>query len=357
MTHLIDQLCERVAKAADKKQPIRIVGGDTKNFYGGPLEGDSVDLLKWSGVISYEPTELVISVKAGTLLSEVENILAENGQELAFEPPRFGKNSTIGGAIVAGLSGPSRLARGPVKDYILGCTLIDGRGQLLHFGGTVMKNVAGYDLSRIIPGSLGTLGVATDFSIKVMPKATAQATLKFEMDVNKAIRQVNQWLSSPIPINASAYMNNTLYIRLRGAKAAVDKAITKLKGEEVTNEIAENLWNQIRDQKHHFFKTEGDLWRLSVPPTTADLAINGESLIEWGGGLRWLKPGEEITTELIRRFTERVGGHATLYKSSTRKKSNVFHTPSYAMLSLQKRLKEQFDPAGIFNRNRMAPLF
>lgn len=358
MTDFIDQICDRVAKAASKKNPIRIVGGGTKNFYGGPLEGDTLDLHKWSGIISYEPTELVMSVKAGTPLHEVEEALAEQGQELAFEPPRFGKNSTIGGTIISGLSGPARLAKGPVKDYLLGCTLIDGRGQLLHFGGTVMKNVAGYDVSRVLPGSMGTLGLAVDLSIKVMPKAIAQTTIQLEMNMNEAIRQVNEWLSTPLPINASVYLDGTLYIRLRGAQAAISKALEVLNGKTVADKTAARLWNQIRDQEHKFFKTDGDIWRLSVPPTTPDLALEGESLIEWGGGLRWLKPAEGVTTEMIRRVTERVGGHATLYLSHDFSgKPDTFHTPQRAMFDLQKRLKEQFDPAGIFNRNRMAPLF
>lgn len=358
MTHLIDQLCERVSKAASQNRPIRIVGGGTKNFYGGPLEGDTLDIHEWSGILSYEPTELVMSVKAGTPLSDVESALAEQGQELAFEPPRFGKNSTIGGAIVSGLSGPARLARGPVKDYLLGCTIIDGRGQLLHFGGTVMKNVAGYDVSRILPGSMGTLGLAVDLSIKVLPKAPAQITLQFDMDTNEAIRKVNEWLSSPLPINASVYLDGTLFVRLRGAHAAVAQAAKTLGGQKLEDKAENRLWEQIRDQKHTFFKTDGDVWRLSVPPTTPDLALDGETLIEWGGGLRWFKPTEAVSDETIRRLTERVGGHATLYISHDFSgKSHTFHPPQAAMLNLQKRLKNQFDPAGIFNRNRMAPLF
>ncbi len=201
------------------------MGGGTKNFYGGPLQGEEVDMRQWAGIVEYEPTELVITVKPGTLLAEVEAALAAQKQELAFEPPRLGTGGTVGGAIASGLAGPARLSRGGVKDYVLGCTLLDGKGQLLHFGGVVMKNVAGYDVARVIPGSMGTLGIATELSIKVMPVAPAEATLQFEMDVNKAISQSNEWLSKPLPISATFFENGKLTVRLRGASAAVQAAL------------------------------------------------------------------------------------------------------------------------------------
>ncbi|MDX1669806.1 MAG: glycolate oxidase subunit GlcE [Limnobacter sp.] len=358
MSQFIDQLCDRVEKAARSSTPLRIVGGGTKNFYGGDLEGEPIDLHTWSGIIAYEPTELVMSVKAGTPLADVESALEEQGQELAFEPPRFGKQSTIGGTIAAGLSGPARLAKGPVKDFILGCTLIDGKGQLLHFGGEVMKNVAGYDVSRVFPGSLGTLGIAVDLSIKVLPKAPAQSTLKFEMDYNQAIRKVNQWLGTPLPINATLYLDGVLYIRLRGAKAAVSKAVTDLNGHKVAEKTANKLWNEVRDQTHPLFNTTQDLWRLSVPQTTPDLGLKGEQLVEWGGAVRWLVPTKDTSVEMIRKVCERAGGHATWYHYADKKSTEpAFHAPSPAMANLQRRLKEQFDPAGIFNPGRMSPLF
>lgn len=357
MTDFLDDLCKRVEDAARSGKKLRPLGGGSKDFYGGPLVGETVDMRPWSGIVDYEPTELVITVKAGTLLSEVEAALSENNQELAFEPPRFSANSTIGGVVAAGLSGPARLARGPVKDYLLGCTLLDGKGQLLNFGGVVMKNVAGYDVSRVIPGSMGTLGIATSLSIKVMPKSISEITLMFELDLNSSIEQINQWQSTPLPINASVYDNGKLYVRLRGARAAIESARKTMQGTEVNQAHAMSLWNTLRDQTHDFFQTGGDVWRLSVPPTTVDLALQGEQLIEWGGGLRWLKPALNLSPDTVRGAAERAGGHATLYRTRDESaRAMAFHMPSKVMANIQHRLKQQFDPAGVFSINRLSPI-
>lgn len=362
MTDFLDDLCKRVQDAARSGQKLRPVGGGSKDFYGGPLEGETVDMRAWTGIVDYEPTELVITVKAGTLLSEVEAALNENNQELAFEPPRFSANSTIGGVVACGLSGPARLARGPIKDYLLGCTLLDGKGQLLNFGGVVMKNVAGYDVSRVIPGSMGTLGIATELSIKVMPKAISEATLVFDLDLNTSIEQINQWQATPLPINASLYENGKLYVRVRGARAAIDSALKSMAGIQLPQAQAVSLWDSLRDQTHSFFQAtdnsnSSDIWRLAVPPTTVDLALPGEQLIEWGAGLRWLKPTAELKAETIRGAAERAGGHATLYRSSqVAARVHSFHTPNKVMLNIQRRLKQQFDPAGVFSINRLSPI-
>lgn len=357
MTDFLDDLCKRVEDAARSGKKLRPVGGGSKNFYGGPLEGEAIEMRPWSGIVDYEPTELVITVKAGTLLSEVEALLSENKQELAFEPPRFSAESTIGGVVSAGLSGPARLARGPIKDYLLGCTLLDGKGQLLNFGGVVMKNVAGYDVSRVIPGSMGTLGIATSLSIKVMPKGISETTLVFELGLNPSIEQINQWQATPLPINASFYENGKLYVRLRGAGAAIESAQKTMRGIQLDQAQSVSLWNSLRDQTHPFFQSESDVWRLSVPPTTVDLALQGEQLIEWGGGLRWLKPAPGLSKETIRGAAERAGGHATLYRTgSEAARQHAFHTPNKVMLNIQQRLKQQFDPAGVFSINRLSPI-
>jgi glycolate oxidase FAD binding subunit len=357
MTDFLDDLCKRVEDAARTGKKLRPVGGGSKHFYGGPLEGEVVDMRPWSGIVDYEPTELVITVKAGTLLSEVEAALSEYNQELAFEPPRFSAHSTIGGVVAAGLSGPARLARGPIKDYLLGCTLLDGKGQLLNFGGVVMKNVAGYDVSRVVPGSMGTLGIATSLSIKVMPKTISETTLVFDLGLNPSIEQINQWQSTPLPINASLYDNGKLFVRLRGARAAIESALKTLSGTQIEQAHAMSLWDSLRDQTHPFFEGEGDIWRLSVPPTTVDLALQGEQLIEWGGGLRWLKPAQGLSVENIRGAAERAGGHATLYRTRDEDaRTHAFHTPNKVMLNIQRRLKQQFDPAGVFSINRLSPI-
>lgn len=363
MSDFIDDLCKRVELAARNNTQLRPVGGGTKNFYGGPLQGEEVDMRQWAGIVEYEPTELVITVKPGTPLAEVEAALAAQKQELAFEPPRISEGGTnrgtIGGAIVSGLAGPARLSKGGVKDYVLGCTLLDGKGQLLHFGGVVMKNVAGYDVARVIPGSMGTLGIATELSIKVMPVAPAEATLQFEMDVNKAIAQSNEWLSKPLPISATFFENGKLTVRLRGASAAVQAAIKNMGGQEIAPAQAQAFWTSVRDQNHEFFNREGELWRLAVPPTTVDLAMHGQSVHEWGSGLRWFRADESSTVnaEQIRAIAKRVGGHATLYRTGNEAaRVHAFQQPDAVMLKLQRRLKEQFDPAGVFSINRLSPI-
>lgn len=357
MSDFIDDLCKRVELAARNNTPLRPLGGGTKNFYGGPLQGEEIDMRQWAGIVEYESTELVITVKPGTPLAEVEAALAAQKQELAFEPPRLGATGTIGGAIVSGLAGPARLSRGGVKDYVLGCTLLDGKGQLLNFGGVVMKNVAGYDVSRVIPGSMGTLGIATELSIKVMPLAPAEATLQFDMDVNQAIAQSINWLSKPLPISATFFENGKLTVRLRGASAAVQAALKNMGGQEMQAQHAQAFWTSVRDQQHEFFKAEGDLWRLAVPPTTVDLAMHGQSVHEWGSGLRWFRADTGVTAEQIRATAKRVGGHATLYHAANEAaRVQAFQQPDAVMLKLQRRLKEQFDPAGVFSINRLSPI-
>ncbi|HEX4880463.1 MAG TPA: glycolate oxidase subunit GlcE [Limnobacter sp.] len=361
MADFLDELCARVEKAARNQTRLRPVGGGTKNFYGGPLDGEEVDLRPWQGIVEYEPTELVMTVKAGTPLHTVEAALAAEKQELAFEPPRLGgtnsHNSTIGGAVASGLAGPARLAKGGVKDYVLGCTLLDGKAQLLHFGGVVMKNVAGYDVSRVIPSSMGTLGIAVDLSIKVMPVAPAEATLVFELPVNEAIRQTNAWLSKPLPINATFWEHGKLTVRLRGASAAIQTAIKTMGGQELPQTQAQAFWTSVRDQRHAFFEQAGDLWRLAVPPTTADLALHGQSVHEWGSGLRWFRPDPGVQADEIRASVGRAKGHATLYSTNNpNARQQAFHTPDAVMTKLQRNLKAQFDPAGIFSINRLAPI-
>lgn len=361
MSDWIDELCARVDTAARNKTPVRPVGGASKDFYGGPLDGETVDMRAHSGIVEYEPTELVITAKSGTPLSLIENTLAAQGQELAFEPPRFSADSTLGGAIASGLSGPARLAKGPVKDYLLGCTLLDGKAQVLHFGGVVMKNVAGYDVSRLMAGSLGTLGILLDVSVKVLPKAVSEATLVFDWAADKANLQVNQWLSTPLPINASAHINGRLYVRLRGAQAALRNALQTMGGEVLNPDEAQGFWVSLRDQTHPFFTQPGPLWRLAVAPTGPMMDLPGEQLIEWAGGQRWYKPHNPELTEAdltaVRGCALQAKGHATLYRSHNPALRNfAFQAPEPVVMTIQRRLKQQFDPAGIFSMGRLAPI-
>jgi glycolate oxidase FAD binding subunit len=344
-------IAERVRGAAAAGSALRIRGGGSKDFYGQALNGDILDMRPFAGVISYEPSELVVTARTGTPLAELEALLAGQGQCLAFEPPHFGDHATVGGMVACGLNGPARGTAGAVRDYMLGVKLINGKAEHLTFGGQVMKNVAGYDVSRLMAGSLGTLGVLLEVSIKVLPVPLAEATLVFELDQAEALRQLNRWAGLPLPVNASCWQDGRLALRLRGAKAAVAAAL-KIMGGAVMGEQAPALWAGLREQTLPFFALQGDesLWRLSLPDSAAPLAL-GATLMEWGGAQRWLKrPAADALA--IRQAATSAGGHATLFRSAD--KSVPVFSPLKAPLDrIHRELKKQFDPSGIFNPGRM----
>jgi glycolate oxidase FAD binding subunit len=350
MEQALQQFRERIMQAGAAKTPIRIRGGGSKDWYGQKLQGEVLDTGSYSGIVAYDPTELVITARAGTLLAEVEAALGQNNQMLAFEPPYFGPDATMGGMVASGLSGPRRQHVGAVRDFVLGAVLMDGKGEVLHFGGQVMKNVAGYDVSRLLAGSLGTLGLIVEVSIKVLPKPFCETTLRFEMGKTDAIRRLNEWGGQPLPISASAWHSGVLIVRLSGAEAAIRMAKQKLGGEEV---VADTIWAGLREQTNEYFTSMApgiSLWRLAVPSFIPPLALPGEQLIEWGGAQRWLKT--EIDAATIRKTAEQVGGHATLFRGGD-KKVGVFHPLAPAVAKIHRNLKAAFDPAGIFNPGRM----
>ena len=268
---------------------------------------------------------------------------------LAFEPPRFDGLATVGGIVASGLSGPRRQAVGSVRDFVLGTVLMDGKGEVLHFGGQVMKNVAGYDVSRLLTGSLGTLGLILEVSLKVLPRPFAQHSLQFAMSEQDAVHQLNVWGGQPLPLSASCWVNGNLYVRLSGAQAAVDAAIAKMGGTDLPE--AETFWDSVREQTHTFFSEPSQgLWRLSLPTVAPPLTLPGEQMIEWGGALRWLKTTADAET--IRSVAANAGGHATLYKGGD-KSLGVFQPLAPAVARIHRNLKQAFDPAGIFNPRRM----
>jgi glycolate oxidase FAD binding subunit len=359
---LLQPLVAAIRDAAAREQPLCIRGGGTKDFLGGPLLGDPLDLRPLRGISSYEPTELVVTVRAGTPLAELEAALAAQGQCLAFEPPRFAQGGTVGGMVAAGLAGPARAAVGGVRDFVLGATMLNGRGELMSFGGQVMKNVAGYDLSRLLAGSLGVLGVICEVSLKVLPVAPATLTLRFDMDQPTALRKLNEWAGQPLPLNASAWWDGTLVLRLRGAQAAVASAAQKLGGEPIPEALAEGFWTGLRDQQDEFFRSAAQavaagaaLWRLSVAATAPKLALPGEAqLIEWGGALRWVLSTEPAAS--LHALAAEARGHASLFRGGER--SAGHQAPlSPALQRVHAQLKRAFDPAGIFNRQRLVPAF
>jgi glycolate oxidase FAD binding subunit len=362
MQHIVEQFQEQVRAAAGAGRALRIRGGGSKDWYGQPPEGELLDTRAYAGVIDYEPTELVISARCGTPLAEVEAVLAERGQMLAFEPPHFGDGATIGGAIASGLSGPRRAGSGAVRDFVLGARLLDGKGDVLRFGGQVMKNVAGYDVARLLAGSLGTLGLILDVSVKVLPRAPREATLRFE-DVSEidAIRLLNEWAGQPLPISASCWVDGGLTLRLSGAQAAVDAAFYAMReqhGCTLMEDGAAAFWAELREQRHPFFAdADGSLalWRLSVPSTVGAIVLGGAQLIEWGGAQRWLRaPGDVDAARRIRATVAAAGGHATLFRGGD-KRAGVFQPLAPALARIHERLKASFDPANIFNPGRMYP--
>lgn len=341
-------LCERVKDAAARKAALRIRGGGSKDFYGGEASGEMLQMSGYAGVVAYEAKELVLTVRAGTRLADVEEILARERQMLAFEPPHFGAASTIGGAVASGLSGPRRPYAGALRDFVLGTRIVNGKGEDLSFGGRVIKNVAGYDVSRLMAGALGTLGVLTEISFKVLPRPPAEATLAFELDEDSAIRQANRWAGQPLPLSATAWRDGVLRVRLSGAEPAVRAAKSKMGGEEVAD--IGGFWQELRDHRLDFFSGGSALWRISVPQTADPIKLPSAQLIEWGGGLRWAHA--ELDPLEVRSSADKAGGHATLFRGGD-KAAGVFHPLKPALMKIHRRLKQAFDPGGVLNPGRM----
>jgi len=356
----LESLAERVRNAAATGTPLRIRGGGSKDFYGEPASGEELSTLPLSGIVSYEPSELVVTARAGARLAELEALLAREGQCLAFEPPHFADGATVGGMVAAGLAGPARASVGSVRDFVLGVSMINGRGESLTFGGQVMKNVAGYDVSRLMAGALGTLGLITEVSLKVLPVPPAEATLAFEMTQTQALQALNQWGGRPLPLNASCWRpgdaGGTLWLRLRGAVAAVDAACRALGGERVPDDEADTHWLACRDQRLPWFAQRGehDLWRVSVAQTAPVLDLPEAPLIEWHGAQRWVR-AKSGDAARIREAAQRGGGHATLFAAGAGARPAISRfAPLVPPLDrIHRELKRQFDPAGVFNRGRM----
>ncbi|MFO1317145.1 MAG: glycolate oxidase subunit GlcE [Burkholderiales bacterium] len=356
MDAALEALQSRIRVAAERRAPLCIRGGGTKDFYGGPPVGDVVDTRVYAGIIDYEPTELVLTARAGTSLAAVESAMRARGQMLAFEPPHYGDGATLGGAVACGLSGPRRPYAGAVRDLILGVRVLDGAGEHLTFGGQVMKNVAGFDVARLMTGALGTLGLVTEISLKCLPLPKAEATLVFEYAADQAIRMANQWGGQPLPLSATCYHDGRLWVRLSGAQPAVEAAVAKMAGAAVAS--ADAFWTGVREQTHAFFaaaaRDRRPLWRLSVKSTAPYTDLAGDQLIEWGGALRWLAAGERAEPQKLRAWAASHGGHATLFRSPT-KERDVFHPLDATMAALHAKLKAVFDPHGIFNPGRFLP--
>ena len=373
----IDAFREQVLNAAKNKVQLSIEGGGSKAWYGNPNQFTKLNTRSYSGILEYQPEELVITACAGTPLQEIEAALEEKNQVLAFEPPHFGEHATFGGAIAAGLAGPGRISAGNFRDFVLGARILDGKGQDLSFGGKVMKNVAGYDISRLLPGSMGTFSLLLEASVKVLPKPAATATLRCQLPQEEALKVLNEWAGQPFPLSASCWIGNSkdgdgeLTIRLAGAAAAVKAAIPLMSSlvlaKEMDPETAELFWKDLREQKLAAFTNLGvdqTLYRLALPAACGPLAVPNSSddlVLEWHGQQRWMKAaGDEATFTAIKQLANSHGGHATRFRQGSKVNPSFERftllseqAHSKALEAVQARLRSAFDPAGVFATNRL----
>jgi glycolate oxidase FAD binding subunit len=342
------ELTRRVQAAAAARTPLAICGSGSKAFYGRPLCGEPLALAAHSGVVDYDPQELVLTARSGTALADLESLLANSGQHLPFEPPHFGPAATFGGTIACGLAGPARASAGPMRDFVLGVRVLTGAGEVLSFGGRVMKNVAGYDVSRLMVGALGTLGVLLEISLKVLPRAPCQLTLTFDCNATQALERMNDWALTALPVSATAWVEGNLHVRLQGSAAALVEARRRLGGEALPQ--AEGFWQSIKEHTHPFFHAAQNLWRLSVPPQSTVFDVPGRTLIEWGGMQRWLVPADAAAD--LHEPGARAGGFATRFRSVGGSAATFAPLPA-ALMRVHRELKRTFDPQGILNRGRL----
>ena len=350
MADRTEEIQGRVRAAFESGAPLSIEGGGTRRFLGRAPTGELLEVGEHRGIVSHEPSELVLTVRAGTSVADTQAALAGHGQWLAFDPPRHGAASTIGGAVACALSGPSRPWTGAVRDFMLGARIVNGRGDVLSFGGEVMKNVAGYDVSRLMAGAFGTLGVLLEVSFKLLPRPADDRTRVFELNAGEAVRRLTAWARAPLPILGACHDGERLHVRIAGVEAAVAEAAERIGGEPGDGA----LWESVRDHRHPFFAEDGPpLWRLSVPAHTPPGGLPGAAavLIDWGGAQRWVRsgaPGAEL-----RGAAEAAGGHAACFRGGDR--AEPFHPLAEGLAGLHARLKDAFDPRRILNPGRLYP--
>ena len=337
-----------VKAAAQNNKPLALLGSGSKSFYGRAQSGEPLSLLEHRGVVSYEPKELVLSARAGTPVRELHEILDAHGQMLAFEPPAFGQGATLGGVIACGLSGPARPFRGSARDFVLGMKIISGRGDIMRFGGEVMKNVAGYDIPRLMTGAMGTLGIILDVSLKVLPRPEHEISLSKSMQVGQSITSMNQFAGMPLPLSGACYADGLLHIRLSGEETAVKAAASRIGGD--TNVAGADFWAALREQQLPFFTGNEPLWRLSMPSVSPNLDLPGRQIIDWGGAQRWLVSDADMHT--VRQAVCKSGGHATLFRGGDRL-AERFHPAAPGLAEIFRQIKQAFDPHALLNRGRM----
>lgn len=343
-----DQIRNAVVSAINAKTAVRLQAGNSKQFYGNECSGEPLELNTHTGIVDYEPSELYITVRCGTPLREIESTLLQQNQMLPFEPPHFGENATIGGTIACGLAGPRRPYAGAVRDSVLGTHIINGKGEYLRFGGQVMKNVAGYDVARLMCGALGTLGIIMQVSLKVIPLPRAEITLRFDFNESEALAKMHQWAQMDLPITATYFEENNLYVRIDGIESTLRKVNQTLGGEELND--CKSFWHSVKEQERDFFNSSTPLWRLSVPSNAKLGDIADKSIIEWNGGIRWIKSNDSDSD--IFAAASAVSGHATLFKSID-KPQDCFQPLKSKLSALHINVKRAFDPNNIINPGKM----
>lgn len=345
---IANDLRARVLLAVAEQTPLRLHGGNSKAFYGHPAQGAALDLSGHRGVISYEPTELVLTARCGTPLGEIEQLLAEHRQMLACESPQFGGHATIGGTVATGLAGPRRPWGGAPRDLVLGVKVLDGRGQILRFGGQVMKNVAGYDVSRLMAGAHGTLGALLEVSLKVLPMPAVEHTLVLELTYTQALARMRELAIGPAPLSGACHLDGRLYLRLSGNAAGVAAWRERIGGSDGDN----SFWHALRDHDLDFFAGPAPLWRLSLPPASARLECEQQTLLDWAGAQRWVR--SEHSAEQIRAEVAKLGGHAILFRHGD-PQIPIFHPLDPIQMRIQQGLRQALNPYGILNPGRLAP--
>ncbi|KFX60655.1 glycolate oxidase [Burkholderia sp. K24] len=340
-----ERLVAEISQARADGTPLKIRGGNSKAFLGRPVHGTPIDTRSHRGVLSYDPTELVITARAGTPVAELNAVLDAAGQMLPCEPPAFDGMATVGGMVAAGLAGPRRPWSGSVRDFVLGCRVITGEAKHLRFGGEVMKNVAGYDLSRLLAGSFGCLGVITEVSLKVLPKPRALGSLALDLSADEALRELSAWRRAALPISGAAHVDGRLHVRLEGGTGSVASALDRIGGSELDS----RFWDDLREHRLAFFDDPRPLWRLSLPNAAPLVRLPGDTLLDWAGAQRWLKSDAPAVT--IRQIAHAAGGHATCF--TPRVDAEPFTPLPQALLRFHQQLKQQLDPRGLFNPGRL----
>ncbi len=353
MKEHIRQVAERIAEAAAAKRPLDIVAGGTKGFLGNPVEGERLEVGDIKGIIDHDPSELVVTAHAGTRVAELEAALAAENQMLGFEPPTFGGGATLGGTVACGLSGPRRPLVGACRDFMLGVTLVDGSGEILQFGGKVMKNVAGFDVTRLMAGSMGALGVIVEVTFRAMGRPESETTCMLELNLPHALYRVNELVGNGMAVSSSCWHRNKLYVRLSGSHSGVNRCAAEIGGERLKDGDGDAFWTSVREQTHEFFSGEGSTWKIASPPMADQAALDGDTLVEWHGALRWIRT--DAPPEEVRRRVGEMGGAATLYRAGDVLKGSRDRFPPLpeAVASMHANLMNVFDPSGILNPGRM----